>query len=145
AHSFPPFRNQQISGQESPFFPLPGSFQETTRTQGQKQDLFSPKAERVITNDPQTAGLGEGSTKEPEVVVNNSIIISALNRNITPTQIGHNSVSPESNLRSDALWLQMSQFAKKTQKQFAELKASHERMKASTVSQQWQFTSWNPI
>ncbi|MBW0484965.1 hypothetical protein O181_024680 [Austropuccinia psidii MF-1] len=48
----PPFRNQQVSGQESPFFTLPGSFQEKRRTQGQKQDLFSPKAERVRPNNP---------------------------------------------------------------------------------------------
>ncbi|MBW0581593.1 hypothetical protein O181_121308 [Austropuccinia psidii MF-1] len=40
---FPPFRNQRFSGQESPFFTLPGSFQEKTRTQGQKQDLFSQR------------------------------------------------------------------------------------------------------
>ncbi|MBW0490440.1 hypothetical protein O181_030155 [Austropuccinia psidii MF-1] len=44
---FTPFRNQQISGQESPFFTIPGSFQEKTRIQGQEQDLFQPKAERV--------------------------------------------------------------------------------------------------
>ncbi|MBW0539899.1 hypothetical protein O181_079614 [Austropuccinia psidii MF-1] len=49
---FKPFRNQQISGQESPFFTLPGGFQEKTRIQGQEQDLFSPKAERVRPNDP---------------------------------------------------------------------------------------------
>ncbi|MBW0514680.1 hypothetical protein O181_054395 [Austropuccinia psidii MF-1] len=35
---FTPFRNQQISVQESQFFPIPRSFQEKTRTQGQKQD-----------------------------------------------------------------------------------------------------------
>ncbi|MBW0529947.1 hypothetical protein O181_069662 [Austropuccinia psidii MF-1] len=35
---FTPFRNQQISGQESPFFTIPGGFQEKTRIQGQKQD-----------------------------------------------------------------------------------------------------------
>ncbi|MBW0505681.1 hypothetical protein O181_045396 [Austropuccinia psidii MF-1] len=35
---FTPFRNQPISGQESPFFTIPGSFQEKTRIQGQKQD-----------------------------------------------------------------------------------------------------------
>ncbi|MBW0501032.1 hypothetical protein O181_040747 [Austropuccinia psidii MF-1] len=29
-----PFRHQQISGQESPFFTIPGSFQEKTRIQG---------------------------------------------------------------------------------------------------------------
>ncbi|MBW0572843.1 hypothetical protein O181_112558 [Austropuccinia psidii MF-1] len=124
-----PFRNQQISGQESPFFTLPGGFQEKTRTQGQEQDLFSPKAERVRPNDPETVGIGERSTQEPEVVVNHSRISSALNRNITPTQVEHNSVSPESNLNSDALWLEMSQYAEQTQKQLAELEASHERMK----------------
>ncbi|MBW0493944.1 hypothetical protein O181_033659 [Austropuccinia psidii MF-1] len=32
--SFTPFRNQQISGQESPLFTIPGSFQENTRIQG---------------------------------------------------------------------------------------------------------------
>ncbi|MBW0559403.1 hypothetical protein O181_099118 [Austropuccinia psidii MF-1] len=48
---FTPFRNQQVSGQESPFFTLPGGFQQKTRTQGQEQALFSPKAERVRPND----------------------------------------------------------------------------------------------
>ncbi|MBW0483626.1 hypothetical protein O181_023341 [Austropuccinia psidii MF-1] len=49
---FTPFRNHQISGKESPFFTIPGSFQEKTRLQGQKQDLFQPKAERARPNDP---------------------------------------------------------------------------------------------
>ncbi|MBW0498582.1 hypothetical protein O181_038297 [Austropuccinia psidii MF-1] len=53
--SFTPFRNQQISGQESPFFTIPGSCQETTRIQGQKHDLFQPKAERVRPNDPEVS------------------------------------------------------------------------------------------
>ncbi|MBW0567610.1 hypothetical protein O181_107325 [Austropuccinia psidii MF-1] len=113
---FTPLRNQQISGQESPFFTLPGGFQEKTRTQGQEQDLFSPKAERVRPNDPEAVGIGERSTQEPEVVIE------------------HNSVSPESNLNSDALWLQKSQYADQTQKQFAELEAIHERMKKLTAS-----------
>ncbi|MBW0507605.1 hypothetical protein O181_047320 [Austropuccinia psidii MF-1] len=130
---FTQFRNQQISGQESPFFTIPGSFPEKTRIKGQKQDLFSPKAERVRPNDPKSFGLGERSTQEPEVVVNNSRIRCTLNRDITPTQIEHNSVSPESNLNSVVLWLQMSQFAEKTQNQFAELEASHERMKKLTA------------
>ncbi|MBW0525817.1 hypothetical protein O181_065532 [Austropuccinia psidii MF-1] len=54
--------------------------------------------------------------------------------NITTIQIEHNSVSPESNLNSDALLLQMSQYAEQTQKQFAELEASHGRMKKLTAS-----------
>ncbi|MBW0540963.1 hypothetical protein O181_080678 [Austropuccinia psidii MF-1] len=48
-----PFRHQQISDQESPLFIIPCSFQEKTRIQGQKQDLFQPKAERVRPNDTE--------------------------------------------------------------------------------------------
>ncbi|MBW0461926.1 hypothetical protein O181_001641 [Austropuccinia psidii MF-1] len=131
---FTPFRNQHISGQESPFFTLTGGLQEKTRTQGQEKDLFSPKAERVRPNDQETFGIGERSTQEPEVVVHNSRISSPLNRNITPTQIEHNVVIPENNVKRDALWLQMSQYAEQAQKQFSELEASHERMKKLTAS-----------
>ncbi|MBW0478247.1 hypothetical protein O181_017962 [Austropuccinia psidii MF-1] len=131
---FTPFRNQQISGQESPFFTIPGSFQEKTRTQGQKQGLFQPKAERVRPNDPESVGLGERSTQEPEIVVHTSRISIPINKNITPTQIEHNLDTPKSNLKSVALWLQTSQFAEKTQKQFTELQESHERMKTLTAS-----------
>ncbi|MBW0590378.1 hypothetical protein O181_130093 [Austropuccinia psidii MF-1] len=129
SNGFKPFRNQQISGQESPFFTIPGSFQEKTRKQGQKQDLLQPEEERVRPHDPEAVGFGERSAQEPEVVVNNSRISSPINTNITPTQIEHNVVTPESNLNSDALWLQMSQYAEQTQKQLEELEASHERMK----------------
>ncbi|MBW0470605.1 hypothetical protein O181_010320 [Austropuccinia psidii MF-1] len=55
---FTPFRNQNINGQESPFFTIPGSFQEKTRIQGKKQDLFQPKAERVRHNEPEAVALG---------------------------------------------------------------------------------------
>ncbi|MBW0554706.1 hypothetical protein O181_094421, partial [Austropuccinia psidii MF-1] len=129
-----PDRNQQISGQESPFFTIPGNFQERTKTQGQKQDLFQPKAERVRPNDPEAVGFGEISSQEPEVVVHSSRISSPINRNITPTHIEHNVVTPESNLNSDELWLQISQFSEQTHKQFAKLEASHERMKTLTAS-----------
>ncbi|MBW0581279.1 hypothetical protein O181_120994 [Austropuccinia psidii MF-1] len=97
---FTPFRNQQISGQESPFFKIPGSFQDKTR----KQDLLQPEEERVRPHNPEAVGFGERSAQEPEVVVNNSRISSPINRNITPTQIEHNVVTPENNLNSDALW-----------------------------------------
>ncbi|MBW0507941.1 hypothetical protein O181_047656 [Austropuccinia psidii MF-1] len=96
---FTPFRNQQISGQESPFFTIPGSFQEKTRTQGQKQDLFQPKTERVRPNDPEAVGFGERSAQEPELVVHNSGIICPINRTITPTHIEHNVFTPECNLK----------------------------------------------
>ncbi|MBW0508494.1 hypothetical protein O181_048209 [Austropuccinia psidii MF-1] len=131
---FTPLRNQQISCQESPFFTIPGSFQENIRTQGQKQDLFQPKAERVRLNDSEAVEFGEKSVQEPEVAIHNSSISSPINKNITPNQIEHNIVTPESNLNRDALWLQMSQYAEQTQKQFAELEAIHERMKKLTAS-----------
>ncbi|MBW0536085.1 hypothetical protein O181_075800 [Austropuccinia psidii MF-1] len=86
-----------------------------------RQDTFQPKAERVIPNYPEAFGIGERSTQEPEIVVNTSRIGSPNNRNITPTQNEHNVVTPESNLNSNALWLNISQFAEKMQKQFAEL------------------------
>ncbi|MBW0590759.1 hypothetical protein O181_130474, partial [Austropuccinia psidii MF-1] len=129
---FTPFRNQQISGQESPFFTIPGSFQEKTRKQGQEQSLLQPEEERVRPHDPETARFGERSTQEPEVIVNHSRISSPSNRIIIPTQIEHN--TPESNLNSDALWLQMSQYAEQSAKQFAELEAGQERMRKTQAS-----------
>ncbi|MBW0554659.1 hypothetical protein O181_094374 [Austropuccinia psidii MF-1] len=127
---FTSFRNQNINGQESQFFTIPGRFQEKTRTQGKKQELFQPKAERVRPNDPEAVGLGERSTQEPEIVVHTSKISSPINRNITHTQIEHNVDIPESN----ALWLKMSQYAEQTQNLFAELQTSHEMIKELTAS-----------
>ncbi|MBW0564792.1 hypothetical protein O181_104507 [Austropuccinia psidii MF-1] len=126
---FTPFRNQKISDQESPFFTIPGGFQEKKRIQGEKQDCFQPKAERVRPHDPEFVGFSERSAQEPEVVLNHYRISSPSNRNINPTQIEHNSVSSESKLNRDAMWLQMSQYAEQTQNQFKELEGSHERMK----------------
>ncbi|MBW0562608.1 hypothetical protein O181_102323 [Austropuccinia psidii MF-1] len=131
---FTPFRSQQISGPESPFFTIPGSFQEKTRIQGRNQDHLQPEEERVRPNDPEAVIFGGRSAQEPEVVVNSSGISIPINRNISPTQIEHNVVTPESNLNSDSLWLQMSQYAEQTQKKFEEIKASHERMKILTAS-----------
>ncbi|MBW0477626.1 hypothetical protein O181_017341 [Austropuccinia psidii MF-1] len=132
--SFTQLRNQQISGQQSPFCTIPGSFQEKTRIQGKKQDHLQPEEQIVRPNDPEAVGFGERSAQDPEVVVNSSTISSPINRNITPTKIDHNVVAPESNLNSDALWLKLSPFADKTQKQFAELQASHERMETLAAS-----------
>ncbi|MBW0497776.1 hypothetical protein O181_037491 [Austropuccinia psidii MF-1] len=80
------FRNQQISGQESPLLTIPGSFQEETGIQGQKQDFFQPKEERVRPNDPEAVGLGERSTKDCEIAINTSRISSPTNRYIIPIQ-----------------------------------------------------------
>ncbi|MBW0488654.1 hypothetical protein O181_028369 [Austropuccinia psidii MF-1] len=101
---FRPFKNQNISVQESPFFTILGHFQEKTRIRGPKQDQLQSKEERVRPNDPEPVVFGERSSQEPEVVVHNSRMISPINRNITPTQIENNVVTPESNLNSDALW-----------------------------------------
>ncbi|MBW0580436.1 hypothetical protein O181_120151 [Austropuccinia psidii MF-1] len=60
---FTPFRNQQISGQELPFFTIPGSFQQKTRKQGKKQDLLQPEEERVRPHDPEVVGFGERSAQ----------------------------------------------------------------------------------
>ncbi|MBW0474541.1 hypothetical protein O181_014256 [Austropuccinia psidii MF-1] len=46
---FTPFRNQEISGQESSLFTIPGSFQEKTRIQGQKKTTFN---QRMRESDP---------------------------------------------------------------------------------------------
>ncbi|MBW0482060.1 hypothetical protein O181_021775 [Austropuccinia psidii MF-1] len=68
------------------------------------------------------------------MVVHTSRSISPINRNITPTKIEHNVFTPESNLNSAPLWLQISQFAEQTQKTFAELQDSHDRMEKLTAS-----------
>ncbi|MBW0465957.1 hypothetical protein O181_005672 [Austropuccinia psidii MF-1] len=133
--SFTQFRNQQISGQESPFFTIPGFFQEKTKIQGQKQDLFQPKEERVRPDDPEAVGLGERRTKEPEIVVHTSRISSPINRNITPTQTEHIFFTPESNLNSDKMWLQMSQFSVQTQESLDDFKRLNERLKRNAILQ----------
>ncbi|MBW0591583.1 hypothetical protein O181_131298 [Austropuccinia psidii MF-1] len=63
---FTPLINQQISGQESPLFTIPGGFQEKTRIQGQKQDHLKAGEKRVRPNDPEAVGFGERSSQEPE-------------------------------------------------------------------------------
>ncbi|MBW0467717.1 hypothetical protein O181_007432 [Austropuccinia psidii MF-1] len=131
---FTPLRNKHISCQESPLFTIQASFQEETRIQGQKQDHLQPEEGRVRPNDQEAVGFVERSAQEPEVVLSNSRIISPINTNITRTQIEHNVVTLESNLNSDALWLQISQFAEQTQKQVSDLEESHKSMKILTAS-----------
>ncbi|MBW0486926.1 hypothetical protein O181_026641 [Austropuccinia psidii MF-1] len=130
---FTPFRNQQISGKESAFFTMPGSFRENTRRQGQKQDFFQPKADRLKPNDSEAVGLGNRSTQEPEIVVNTYRITTFNNRIFIPTQNEHSVVTHESKLNSDAMWLKTFQFVEQTKKQFAELQESHERMQTLTA------------
>ncbi|MBW0475487.1 hypothetical protein O181_015202 [Austropuccinia psidii MF-1] len=110
------------------------SFPEKTRIQGQKQDHLQTKEDRVRPNDPEAVGFGERSTQQPELGVHSSRISSPINRYITSTQIKQNVVTPESNMNSDSLWFQMSQYAEQTEKQFLDPEASHERMKKLTAS-----------
>ncbi|MBW0522116.1 hypothetical protein O181_061831 [Austropuccinia psidii MF-1] len=93
-----------------------------TRIQVQKQDIFKPKADRVRPNDPDAVGLGVRSTQKPEKVLNTCIISIPTNRNIIPTQTEHNVVTPDSNLNSDKLWIQIFQFAVQTQEQLDDIK-----------------------
>ncbi|MBW0500464.1 hypothetical protein O181_040179 [Austropuccinia psidii MF-1] len=123
---FTPIRQQKISGKESPFFTIPGSFQEKTRIQGKKTRHLSAKGRESKNNDPEGVGLGERSTHEPKIAVNTSRISNPNNRNISPTQNENSVVTPESSINSDSLWLQISWFA--------ELQESHERMKTLTAS-----------
>ncbi|MBW0549370.1 hypothetical protein O181_089085 [Austropuccinia psidii MF-1] len=126
---FKPFMQQKISGQESLFFTITDSFQEKTRIQREKKDLFQPQAEKFRPNVSEAVGLGERSTQEPEIVVNTSRISSPINKNISLTQNEHNVVTHESNLNSNQLWLKMSQFQVKTQEKFEKLHRSNERLK----------------
>ncbi|MBW0498118.1 hypothetical protein O181_037833 [Austropuccinia psidii MF-1] len=132
--SFAPFRQQQISDQESPLFTIPGSFQEKTRTKREKKTSFSHR-QRVRPNDPEAIELRERSTQESEVVVNTSRISSPSNRNITPTH-NENNLTPESSLKSDQLWLQMSRFAVQTQEKLYELQRRNVRLQELPTVQQ---------
>ncbi|MBW0475103.1 hypothetical protein O181_014818 [Austropuccinia psidii MF-1] len=111
---FTQFRKKKNSGKESPLFTIPGGFQEKTRIKREKQDLFQKQEERVRPKYPEAVGLGRRSTKEPEIVENTSRISSPINRSITSTQNEPNVFTPEGNLNSDQLQLQMSQFEVKT-------------------------------
>ncbi|MBW0513118.1 hypothetical protein O181_052833 [Austropuccinia psidii MF-1] len=73
------FRHGKISGQESQFFTIPGSFQEKTKIQGEKQGPFQPKEERVRPNYLEAVLLVKRSTQEPEIVVYTSRISSPKN------------------------------------------------------------------
>ncbi|MBW0474739.1 hypothetical protein O181_014454 [Austropuccinia psidii MF-1] len=60
-------RMQQISGQESPFFQIPGSFQEKEMIERKEQGFFKPEAEIVRPNDTEIAVLIDISTHKQEI------------------------------------------------------------------------------
>ncbi|MBW0506816.1 hypothetical protein O181_046531 [Austropuccinia psidii MF-1] len=107
---FKPLRHQQISDQESSYFPIQDRIQERKRI----IEIVGPVAR---------------STKKQQTVVNTSNAASSpMIRNDISTQMKHNVVIPESTIRSNTLWLQFSQFVEQTQKEFERLHESISRL-----------------
>ncbi|MBW0479905.1 hypothetical protein O181_019620 [Austropuccinia psidii MF-1] len=126
---FTPLRHQQISDQESPYFPIPDRIQERKRSIGQEQDFFQPEAERVRFYDPEIFGPVAISTKKQHTVLNTSNAArSPKIRNDISTQMKHNVLIPESTISSNTLWLKFSQFLEQTQKEFERLHESISRL-----------------
>ncbi|MBW0529898.1 hypothetical protein O181_069613 [Austropuccinia psidii MF-1] len=117
-----PLRHQNISDQESPYFPIPGRIQERKRIIGQEKDFFQQEAERVRSYYPELVGLFKRSIKKQQTVVNTSNEASSPTiSNYISTKITHNVVIPEITISSNTLWLQFSQFPEQTQKEFERL------------------------
>ncbi|MBW0580103.1 hypothetical protein O181_119818 [Austropuccinia psidii MF-1] len=124
-----PLRHQQISDQESPYFPIQDIIQERKRIIRQEQDFFQQVAERVRSYDPEIVGPVARSTKKQQTAVNTSNSArSPMIRNDISTQMKHNIVIPESTISSNNLWLQFSQFVEQTQKEFEKLHKSNSRL-----------------
>ncbi|MBW0566929.1 hypothetical protein O181_106644 [Austropuccinia psidii MF-1] len=124
-----PLRNQKISNQESPCFPIPDRIQERKRIIGLEKDFFQPEAGRVISYDPEIFGPVARSTKKQQTVVHTSNAASSPKiRNYISTQIKNNIVIPESTISSNTLWLQFSQFEELAQKEFERLHESISRL-----------------
>ncbi|MBW0498719.1 hypothetical protein O181_038434 [Austropuccinia psidii MF-1] len=122
-------RHQQTSGQESPYFPIPGNIQDRERIIGQEQDIFQPEEKKVTPYDPETVGTAERSTKKQQKAVNTSNEASSPKIwNDIYTHIGHNFVTPESTISSKTLWLQFSQFLEQKQKEFERLHENISRL-----------------
>ena len=133
---FTPLRHQQISDQESLYFPIQDRIQERKRIIRQEQDFFQPEAERVRSYDPEIVGPVARSTKKQQTVVNTSNAPSSpMIRNDISTQMKHNVVIPESTISSNTLWLQFSQFVEQTQKEFERLHESMSRLQEACTLQ----------
>ncbi|MBW0586694.1 hypothetical protein O181_126409 [Austropuccinia psidii MF-1] len=61
---FTPLRHQQISDQESPYFPIQDRIQERKMNKGQEQDFFQPEEARFRSHDPEIVGPVARSTKK---------------------------------------------------------------------------------
>ncbi|MBW0536365.1 hypothetical protein O181_076080 [Austropuccinia psidii MF-1] len=126
---FTPLRHQQISDQESPYFPIPSRIRERKRIISQEQDSFQPEAERFRSYDPEIFLPAKRSTKKQQTVVSTSNEASSprISNNIS-IQIKHNVVTPESTISSDILWLQFCQFVEQTKKEFEKLHENISRL-----------------
>ncbi|MBW0498620.1 hypothetical protein O181_038335 [Austropuccinia psidii MF-1] len=116
--------------------PVASNHSGTNRSVAKSHHSEQSEAERVRPNDPEGVGLGERSTQHPEIAVNTSRISNLTNRNITPTQTGHNNVTPESNLNSDKLWLKISQLEMESQEQLEDFKRINERLQRNATLQE---------
>ncbi|MBW0568293.1 hypothetical protein O181_108008 [Austropuccinia psidii MF-1] len=116
---FTSLRQKHIRDQDSQFFPIPGIIPERDRIIGQEKYFFQTEVKGIRPFYPEIVRPDERSTKKQQIAVNNSNRIrNPATRSITPTQMKYNVVSPESNLNSDQLLLQMSQLAVKNQEKF---------------------------
>ncbi|MBW0556793.1 hypothetical protein O181_096508 [Austropuccinia psidii MF-1] len=124
-----PLRHQQISDQESLYFPIQDRIQERKRIIGQGQEFFQPEAERFRYYDPKIVEPVARSTKKGQTVVNTSNAPSSpMIRNDISTQIKNNVGIPESTISSNTLWLQFAQFVEQTQEKFERLPESISRL-----------------
>ncbi|MBW0546321.1 hypothetical protein O181_086036 [Austropuccinia psidii MF-1] len=127
---FTPLRHQEISDQDSPYFPITDRIQERKRITAQEQDFFQPEAERVRSDDPEIVGPVAINTKKQQTVVNTSNAASSPKiRNYISTQMKHNVVIPGSTISINTPWLKFSQFVEQTQKEFERL---HEKINPQT-------------
>ncbi|MBW0460757.1 hypothetical protein O181_000472 [Austropuccinia psidii MF-1] len=94
---FKPLRIHKVSGQESPLFQIPSSFQDKERIKRKEKYLFHLEAERVRPNDPKIAGTSEVSTQEQEIfVITFCRTSSPTIRKDISTQHEHNILTPDS-------------------------------------------------
>ncbi|MBW0567819.1 hypothetical protein O181_107534 [Austropuccinia psidii MF-1] len=122
-------RIQQNSGQESLLFTIQGSFKWKTRTKGKEQEYFQTEEEIIILNDPEVVRLSSINSQKQQIIVNKPDRISkATVVNDIHTQNDHSVFTFESNLKSNGLWLRMSQFSEQTHKEFGKLNQNNLRL-----------------
>ncbi|MBW0553515.1 hypothetical protein O181_093230 [Austropuccinia psidii MF-1] len=116
---FTQLRVQKVSGQESPYFTIPESFNDKTRTKGKEKDFFQLEEKIIRLNDPKLIGPSGGSAQKQQIIVNTSDETSTPTiKNYIPTKNEHRVITHENSKKSNEMWLKMSKFSEKTQKEF---------------------------